>query len=203
MTAPESVTHWIHQLKMGDPAAAQPLWERYFEQLVHLARTRLEGKFRRAADEEDVALSAFDSFCRGAEAGRFPQLSDRSNLWPLLVVLTARKAIDYRHYELRQKRGGGKVRGESVWPGLGQGEEEQGIEQAVGSEPSPAFAAEVAEECQRLLACLPDDDLRQVALWKLEGDTCEQIAARLGCVARTVERKLKTIRAIWEAQRKE
>ena len=60
-----SVTHWINQLKAGDPDAAQKLWERYFRRLVSLAR-----KKRRAADEEDVALSAFDSFCRGAEQDR-------------------------------------------------------------------------------------------------------------------------------------
>ena len=46
---------------------------------------------RRAADEEDVALSAFDSFCRGAEQGRFPQLDGRDDLWHLLVVITVRK----------------------------------------------------------------------------------------------------------------
>src|SRR5207249_6675395 len=61
-----SVSAWIDRLKDGDPAAAQPLWERYFGRLVGLARDRLRGAARRAADEEDVALSAFDSFCRGA-----------------------------------------------------------------------------------------------------------------------------------------
>jgi DNA-directed RNA polymerase specialized sigma24 family protein len=199
MSSPGSVSHWIQQLKSGEAAAAQPLWERYFGQLVRLARAKLEGHPRRTADEEDVALSAFASFCRGAEAGRFPQLSDRDNLWPLLVVLTARKASDLRRHESRQKRGGGQVRGESAWLGLAPAGEGQGIEQAVGDEPSPAFAAEVAEACRRLLAGLPDD-LRQVALWKLEGLTNEEIATRLGCVVRSVKRKLAAIRASWDAE---
>src|SRR5947209_3676484 len=85
MTSPGSVTHWIGQLKAGEAAAAQPLWEGYFQKMVQLARGKLQGLPRRAADEEDVALSAFDSFCRGAGAGRFPQLSDRDSLWPLPV----------------------------------------------------------------------------------------------------------------------
>ncbi len=59
-----SVSHWLMQLKAGDPAAAQPLWERYFHRLVELARQRLTPASRRAADEEDAALSAFDSFFR-------------------------------------------------------------------------------------------------------------------------------------------
>src|SRR5215471_11580657 len=75
------VTHWIGLLQAGDVAAAQPLWERYFARLVELARSRLRGAGRRVADEEDVALSAFDSFCRGAMGGRFPRLTDSADLW--------------------------------------------------------------------------------------------------------------------------
>src|SRR5262245_60587 len=102
-----SVTQWIDRLKAGDPDAAQKLWERYFRRLVGLARKKLRSAPRRAADEEDVALSAFDSFCRNAEQGRFPQLLDRDSLWRLLVVFTARKSAHLRRDEGRQKRGGG------------------------------------------------------------------------------------------------
>jgi hypothetical protein len=80
MSSGGSVTHWIGLLKAGDQQAAQPLWERYFQQLVALARQRLRNMPRRATDEEDVALSAFDSFCRDACRGRFPQLGDRDDL---------------------------------------------------------------------------------------------------------------------------
>ena len=100
-----SITRWLNQLQAGDRAGVQKLWEAYFPRLVALARTRLGKVARRAADdEEDVALSAFDSFCRGAEHGRFPHLCDRDNLWPLLVVITARKVIDARRHEKRKKK---------------------------------------------------------------------------------------------------
>src|SRR5262249_15198784 len=75
------------------PAAAQKLWEGYFQKMVGLARQKLQGLPRRAADEEDVALSAFNSFCLGAGAGRFPQLSDRDSLWPLAAVSPAPPAL--------------------------------------------------------------------------------------------------------------
>src|SRR5690242_9105116 len=94
MTTTGTVTHWIGQLKVGDEAAAQKLWESYFQRMVELAHQKLLGLPRRAADEEDVALSAFNSFCQGASRGRFPQLCDRNSLWPLLVAITAHKAID-------------------------------------------------------------------------------------------------------------
>src|SRR4030088_2057937 len=104
MSSAGFVTQWIGQLKDGSPAAAQKLWEGYFQKMVELARRKLHGLPGRAADEEDVALSAFNSFCRGAGAGRFPQLSDRANLWPLLVAITAHKAVDLLRRERRLKR---------------------------------------------------------------------------------------------------
>src|SRR4051794_29187265 len=87
-----SVSRWLGDLKAGDEAAVQPLWERYFARLVTLARARLRAGRRGAADEEDAALSAFNSFCTGVARGRFPRLADRDDLWRLLVVITARKA---------------------------------------------------------------------------------------------------------------
>lgn len=197
MMSPEgSVTRWIGQIQEGDHAAAQNLWERYFKSLVELAHKRLRAAPRRVADEEDVALSALDSFCRNAGRGRFPQLVDRHNLWHLLVTITARKAMHLMRDENRQKRGGGQP------PAAPRqaGESDISLEEIVGSEPTPAFAAEVAEECQRLLKNLGDTDLEAVALWKMEGYTTEEMAAKLGCAPRSVERKLRLIRSIWEKE---
>jgi len=196
-----SITHWIGQLKAGDPHAAQVLWEQYFKRLVGLARKKLEGTPRRAADEEDVALSAFDSFCRGAERGRFPKLQDRDDLWPLLVVITVRKACDLAQYEGRDKRAGAVAFSDlASGDPAGSFTSDPLMQQLVGPEPTPAFAAQVAEECRRLLDLLPDAELRSVAVWKMEGYTNEEIAARLQCVPRTVERKLKVIRSFWSRE---
>src|SRR5262249_42474905 len=146
-----SVTRWLHELQAGEQAAAQELWNRYFRRLVGLARHKLQGAPRRAADEEDVALSAFDSFCRGVEQGRFPRLDDRDNLWRLLVVITERKACDLVQHEHRQKRGGGNVCGESgLADTLDFSEEGAGIDQLASREPTPEMAAQVADECRRL-----------------------------------------------------
>jgi DNA-directed RNA polymerase specialized sigma24 family protein len=186
------ITVWLEQLKAGDAAAAQPLWERYFSRLVALARARLGGTPRAVADEEDVALSAFDSFCRGAECGRFPRLDDRDDLWQLLVMLTVRKAINLARHEGRQKRGGARHASELS--------DQDVFAQAPGAEPTPAFAAQVAEECRRLLELLDSGELRSVALWKMEGHTNAEIAVKLGRSEGTVERKLALIRKCWEAE---
>jgi RNA polymerase sigma factor (sigma-70 family) len=184
----ESVTEWLVQIKEGDEAAARNIWERYYAALVRLARRHLKGVRRAVADEEDVVLSAFNSFCQAVEQGRFPRLHDRDDLWRVLVCLTERKALDLVRGEQRLKRGGGTAGAES------------GLDRLPSREPTPDFAAQVAEECQRLLDRLADDQLRAVALRKLEGYTSEEIAAQLGCAVRTVERKLKLIRELWEGE---
>jgi DNA-directed RNA polymerase specialized sigma24 family protein len=188
-----SVTRWLGPLQAGDPAAAQQLWERYFHRLVGLARARLRGIPRAAADEEDVALSAFDSFCRAAEEGRFPQLDDRDSLWRLLVVLTARKAARLVRDEGRIKRGGAA----KIEAGA---EAEVSLEQVLSREPDPEFAAAVTDECQRLLRLLGDKELEATALWRMEGYSAEEIGTKLGCAARSVKRKLQLIRSIWEKE---
>jgi DNA-directed RNA polymerase specialized sigma24 family protein len=188
-----SVTAWIGDLKAGGDGAAQRLWERYFEQLVQLARKRLRGATRADCDEEDAALSAFDSFCRGVKNGRFPRLDDRDDLWRILVVLTQRKVADQVRHEMTLRRGGGNVRGELTVDG-------SGLDQLPSLEPTPEFAAILAEEYRRRLEALGSENLRRVAVWKLEGYTADEVAARLGCTRRAVQRKLNLIRREWCAE---
>jgi len=193
----DSITHWIGRLKAGDTAAVQKLWEQYFDRLAHLARRRLESSPRRVADEEDAALSAFYSFCHRAAEGKFPQLEDRTDLWRLLVVITSRKVLKQMEANRRRKRGGGGVRGESIFLRAGSGVEEAGIAAIADRGPTPEFAAQLAEESRCLLERLGDESLRELALLKLEGLSNDDIARRLQCGLRTVERKLRGIRAIW------
>jgi DNA-directed RNA polymerase specialized sigma24 family protein len=189
MASEGSVTRWFSALQEGDSSAAQQLWERYFQQLVALARQKLTGKRQGVADEEDVALSAFDSFCRNAEKGRFPRLLDRDSLWRLLMVITCRKAAHLIRDQGRLKRGGSTAVELS---------ESDCLDQVLSREPDPEFAVEVAEQCERLLCKLADPRLERVALRRMEGYSVEEIAAELGCAPRSVKRKLQLIRGIWE-----
>jgi hypothetical protein len=193
-----SITGWIAGVKAGDVAAVQPLWERYFARMVDLVRSRLRASPRRgrdaASDEEDAALSTFDSLCAGLARGRFPQLVDRDDLWRLLVVITTRKVRAQARRWLRQRRGGGQVQPASDLDD-GQSDEDL-LARAVGSEPTPEFAVMIAEEDRRLLDRLGDDVLRKVAILRIEGHTTDAIAGRFGCARRTVARQLALIRRI-------
>jgi DNA-directed RNA polymerase specialized sigma24 family protein len=199
-----SITGWLGDLRDGDQAAAQPLWEHYFSKLVTVARTKLRRMRKTTADqdEEDAALSAFNSFCAGAARGKFPQLADRDDIWRLLVVITARKAMAQANREGRQKRGGGRIVEEAVLFGHGLGGADgslAGLERIAAQGPSPEFAAMMAEECGRLLDSLDDDSLRQVALSRMEGYNNDEIALQLGCARRTVARRLDLIKKTWLA----
>jgi RNA polymerase sigma factor (sigma-70 family) len=180
MSSTESVTRWISRIKEGDRGGVEKLLERYLQRLAQIARKKLQPLPGLAGYEEDVALSALKSVCLGAERGRFPQLLDRDDLWRLLVVITVRKAIDL----MRRKR-------------PEEDDAEPHLDELLSSDPSPAQAAEMAEECQRLLDLLGDAELQSIAHWKVQGYTNDEIADRLGCVPRTVERKLHRIRTLW------
>jgi DNA-directed RNA polymerase specialized sigma24 family protein len=192
-----SISQWILGAKEGRSQAIEALWGRYFDRLVVLARRRLASQPRRTADEEDLALSAFASFCHAAEEGRFPNLSDRDGLWRILITMTAQKAIDQARHDGREKRGGGRVRGESAFDCHSPQSQGRGLEKVVGDSPTPEFAAIMADECARLLGQL-DDVLRPIALAKMEDFTNEEIADRFDCSVSTVERSLRLIRKIWQ-----
>jgi len=194
----EEISQWLVGLADGDDSAVGHIWETYFERLVRLARRRLGDGNRRMADEEDVALSAFHSLCRGAKAGRFPRLDDSDDLWKLLATITARKAVAQQRYLHRQKRGGGALRGESALMGADASQRNAGINQVLGAEPTPEFATQMDEQCDQLLNQLNDGSLKTIALLKLEGHSNQEIADELGYNLRTVEKKLARIRQKWE-----
>jgi DNA-directed RNA polymerase specialized sigma24 family protein len=190
-----SVSQWISELEAGDSEAAAKIWRRYGARLLRLAQNRLGTTRRRVSDEEDIALTAFAQFCRGVQQKRFAKLEDRDDLWHLLVVLTVRKSVDQVRRETRRSE-----RGESVFRVANDcTSQTPGIDQVTGSQFPPDLVVQSLEQCELLLSRLDDETLRQVALWKLEGLTNEEIAEKLGCVTRTVERKLAILRRKWEA----
>jgi DNA-directed RNA polymerase specialized sigma24 family protein len=192
-----SVTLWLDGVKLRDERATAELWDRYFKRLAGLAAKRLPRSARRDADEEDVALSAFYSFCDRAARDQFLQLSDRDDLWRLLAVITQRKVVAVVRRRSCLKRGGGVVFGESaLLDGSDDGAE--GVAMTLGRAPSPEIAAQLAEDFKRLMEALADETLRMIALMKMEEHSSLEIAGRLGISARSVDRKLRLIREIWE-----
>lgn len=177
-----TITRLISTLKSGSKSAFGPLLEAYFERLVHLARKRLKNNPAVAGYEEDIALRSFYSMCRRVQDKDRPlHLDDRDDLWRLLATRTISRAIDLvrKHKNIE----------------VGCDAEVQSL---INREPTPEEAAEMADECHLLLESLQDPELRQIAIWRVEGFTNEEIAKKLDCVTRTVERKVGRIRSLWK-----
>jgi DNA-directed RNA polymerase specialized sigma24 family protein len=194
-----SVTRWIAQLHSKDPKvrneAARQIWLRYFAKLLDLARINLNSRIRRRESEEDVLQSMYKSICLRIERGLFA-LEDRNDLWAMLVTMTLNKA---RTVATRHTRKARDVRREQ---GLGDAKSddssvpEWALEQMDASDPSPPEAVLLSEQFEKRLQCLTPD-LRQIALWRLDGFSNQEIAEKLNRVERTVERKLEMIRKKW------
>ena len=178
----QSVTRLIRAAQRDRASAVGPLLAVYFDRLVQLARRRLQNLPGMANHDEDLALRSFYSVYRRVRDPERPlHLTGRDDLWRLLATRTISRAIDL----IRRHR-----------PGEVPGEYD--LAQLLTREPTPEEAAATADECRRLLGLLEEPELRQIALWKVEGYTNEEIAARLDCVPRTVERKVRRIRLLWK-----
>jgi hypothetical protein len=151
------------------------------------------------SDEEDVALSVFQSICRGAAEGRLKDLSNRDELWWLLLRLTKQKVTDHTRRELAEKRGGGTVRSEADFYGS-PSEGFASIEFLISREPTPDFVVMLEEQQQHLLGLLRNDQLRIIAIGRIEGKTTAELAEQLALTTRSIERKLQLIRNTWASE---
>ena len=151
------------------------------------------------ADEEDVAVSVFQSLCEGAAAGRFDKLSNREDLWSLLVAMTRMKAVDQIRHQTAKKRGGRELRGDSILQNKAADASVAGFDAMLGDDPTPELLASMEEELANLLQSLPDQSQRKVAKLRIQGYSNDEIASLLDMSTRTVERKLKVVRSTWTA----
>jgi DNA-directed RNA polymerase specialized sigma24 family protein len=194
-----SVTGWIAGLKGGDEEAAQRILERYFDQIVDVARRRIGIGQLEVADEEDVAIEAFASVFKAAALGRLTSLRDRYELWGLLVTTAYRKMCDYWRKLAAQKRDGSAREGASTGKGPVFGHPRLGLDDVAVQTQSAGFLAAVADQHTYLMGVLQSKGkmLPEIATKILEGYTNREIAVELGCSQRRVERKRAIIRDLW------
>src|SRR5262249_1889050 len=132
----------MSQLRAGDDAAAQEVFQRFARQLITLARRRFGQHLAHRVDPEDVVQSAFKSFFVRHREGMF-QLGDWNGLWSLLTLITIRKCVDRVEYFRAERR---DVRREVSDP---RGEEPL-WQLALDREPLPVESAILAETVERL-----------------------------------------------------
>ena len=178
-----SITLLYQQWRQGESTSLGQLIERFRPRLLALANSTFGGRIPRIADAEDALQSAMISFWGQVEEGKFDEQLDRDDLWNLLGLITVRKAIKLNSREKAQKRGAGNV---------------------VTGVPLEEIVCDGADAsldvlCSELLEML-DADVRAFALLRLMGHKNREIADRLDCTERTVERKLQLVRVVWEEE---
>lgn len=191
------IVRWIGTIHAVDDEMAAKIWDRYFPGLVRLARDRIGTMPRRVFDEEDIAVSALRSFFRGAEEGRF-DLRDQQDLWKLLVTITIRKVTAERRRFFSDKRGQGRVSGDSVFYQVNADGRLETFNDVLDEHLMPELADDVRRACEGLLEMLKNDKLRQTALLKMEGYTNTEIAADMNCSVARVKQRLAEIRSTWQ-----
>ncbi len=198
MTREDELSESISQVLNVDLQDAERIWNEYFPRLMRFAQKRMGSIPRRSFDEEDIALSAMNSFFRGQQAGRFEQLQGDDDIWRLLVTITARKITAERRRATAQKRGGGAVRGESIFGGaLGEQSWCEGLAQIMDENQMPESASQIAKTCDALLSQLPDEKLKQTALLRMEGYSNQEISDKLGCSLARTKQRLARVKEIW------
>ena len=181
-----AVTRWANDLREGNSAAADSLWEYLEPRLINLGKRQMQSISKACSDEEDLAQSAFYALCSSIQDGRYQDLADRDEIWKLLVTIALNKFRKRIRHQTAQRRGGKMQQKE--------------FDTLLNSEANTLTAEQstlLKEECERLLDVLGNDEFRKVALLKVEGYTNNEIANALQCTRRTVQRRLEFIRTVW------
>jgi DNA-directed RNA polymerase specialized sigma24 family protein len=169
------------------------IWDHFFRRLCAFAETKIYKRHRRLISADEIASNAFLALVDGIREKRFEKVRNRDELWKMLTLIAARKAVNLRKRHDRAKRGNGQIKGGSVFGAAGI----NSVADFLQRDLAPDVGAQILDLSQQLLKRLPTDELRNVALWRMAGYSNVEIAEKLGCVERTVERKLNLIRAVW------
>jgi DNA-directed RNA polymerase specialized sigma24 family protein len=193
-----SVSIHLSHLKSGkgDDDAFRFIWNRYYADLVRMARRKLEamGGPGGVEDDEDAATAAFASVWKGAKAGRFGEMEDRTDLCRMMAVILSRKVFDQVASRNARRRAGGRIVHESALAAEPDQSYDTGFALIIGPDPSPEDLAIMEEQFRRLLESLGDDTLRSIVLMKADGYTDDEIANAIDRTRRTVQYKLNYIR---------
>lgn len=205
-TAPE-ITRIFQLVQSGrDNDACAQLWDYLHPRIVAAARQRVADPIRGVVDEADVAQSAMHSLFKAAENGRLSSVRDRDELWRVLFTIMVRKAAHAWRREMAEKRGAGRVRGDSVIRMLSQdgtiesstGSASAGFDVLADPKSVDQLTLDLVQECRERLGQLKDEQLQTIARRSMEGHAVEEIAAFMNISRAAINRKLNRIRVLWD-----
>jgi RNA polymerase sigma-70 factor (ECF subfamily) len=177
----------LHLLRIGDQRAAQEVFDRYANQLLHLARRRISQRLARRIDPEDIVQSVFRTFFDRARAGKF-QVEGPDDLCKLLVRITVRKTLRQVAFHQAAKR---DMNQEAV---PADGEQDRLLE-ILDRGPTPEEAGKFLDQLDHLLDQMRPED-RQIIDLRLQGYSNVEIAERLNISDRKIRRLMERLRGL-------
>lgn len=194
MEMKSSVTDWITQLRNGHSSACDKLWPFYLQRLTAIISQKLESSRTGVSDEEDVLIDTCEVCFRKIREGVYPNISSRHDLWRLLTKIATRKSIDQIR---RSRKGVDRLRLDATEIHSSSSSfEVNHIDNFAGAEPTPEFAAMVADESRYRLSQLPEKMVGVVQL-RMQGFTLREIAEKTGISLPTVQRYISFVREMW------
>ena len=191
----------VQRVKQGDKDAANELFGKYFDRVSRAARKRLKQRRLRGTDSQDIAASVFESLWKKVDRKQFSEndLTTVDEFWRLLCTMIRFKTEDHVRREHADKRGGGQVRGESIFV-RPDGDHVPGLAgQSDGAMTADEMAA-FQDHHQMMLELLDDAILQEVVTLRMEDNKVADIAKHFEKSERWVKRKLALIRDIWQRQ---
>ena len=185
-----SVSYWLKELKTGDSLAVEAIWYRYYQRVVELASRKMKVNPDRAVDGEDIAQLAMHRFCTNATLGCYPNLDDREQLWDLLVVFTLNRIRKHLRACNRLKRSG---QHSQVFE-FSQLE----VLKDLQTPEAPTIMADMVDAwLNRLDQEDPSGQLKQIAVWSMDGISGSDIARILKKRKSFVLHQIRLIRLLW------
>lgn len=190
-----SVSDWITQLRNGHNSACDKLWPYYLQRLTAMISQKLEYSRTEVSDEEDVLIDTCEVCFRKIKEGVYPNVSSRHDLWRLLTKIATRKSIDQIR---RSRKGVDRLRTDATQTihSDNNSYEINHIDSFPGAEPTPEFAAMVADESRYRLSLLPKKMVGVVKL-RMQGFTLREISEKTDKSLPTVQRYLSFVREAW------
>lgn len=180
-----SVSLLFDQVKRGESDAFRQLCDRYLPTLTRTVDRRVAPA--EGIDADGVANSVLHSLWRAVvQRGRFHEVHDRDSLRRVLAEIVRQKVRRRRRDATRQKRDDRDTRRET-------------FDATPSPDPGPELLLEIRESIDEWLGLLLPEQ-RDLVRWQVEGYTNAEVAQKLGCSLRSVERHLHAVRAIWAAR---
>ncbi len=184
-TIEPEITACLLRVRSGSTDAFVILFNFYIQRLRGYVVGRLSDRDRGEGIEDDLSVETMYCLWFDLSGGRFSKVNNRDELWYAIMRIAKSRMIDRHRYLSRIRRAAIKTISLSSL--------------VIGSKTQSEIDQFIIYDAWKLFTeSLEDQQLKELVRMKMDGLSSDVVAEQLGLVPRTVQRKLKIIRELWE-----